>query len=816
MKRVIFTVLVILAFSTTAQAKYSGGSGTSGDPYRIANYIDLYALADDVNDYNKCFIMTADINLAPNLPGRRNLTKALIAPDTSTSDGFQGTHFTGAFDGNDCNILNLRINGKDYLGLFGYIGSGSSVHNLGIRDINITGTGSNGGGLAGIMDTASITACCSTGMVTFIRNYAGGLIGWSYNGSVNNSHSTSVITGKGDYIGGLVGYANGSSMTNCYSTGAVKGNNYVGGIEGKTYFANITNSYATGPVTGTGNYVGGLVGYSEYGNVDNCYAVGAVKGINSVGGLAGSVYSTFYRNCYSIGLVIGNGSYVGGLVGSGSSFFIYNSFWNIELSGIALSAAGLGLTTSQMHQAFYYSVNNYGNDYPHLSWENRPGVPIVNPVVSFAGEGTTQNPWGIVSKDDFLLVCAGSFFWDKHYVLNTDIDLTGVTYTRGLIGYDKSNAFTGSFDGNNHNIRNLTIVGKDCLGLFGYSRTGSYVSDLDLEDVNVTSIGRYVGSLVGYADYAEVINCHAVGKVSGNDRVGGLIGYAYCTDVKYCHATGKVLGIDELIGGLAGHVYDGSVSNSCAASQVSGNSSVGGLAGEIGYADMTTCYSTSAVNGISYVGGLAGSLWHTDARNCCTTSEVNGVSYVGGFVGYFSDSTATNCYATGAVTGDGNYVGGLVGTALNTITIKNCYSIGAVIGDGNYIGGLIGYTNYYMIISSFWDVNTSGRMTSASGVGKTTPQMQIENTFTNAGWDFNNVWAICEGTNYPRLQWQIPVTDFVCPDGVDFADFSFFAERWLDTNCASNNDCDGTDLDLSGTVDLYDLDAFVQNWLLGL
>lgn len=49
--------------------RVSGGSGTSAAPYKIADYNDFYTLADDTNDYNKCFVMTADIDLAPNLPG---------------------------------------------------------------------------------------------------------------------------------------------------------------------------------------------------------------------------------------------------------------------------------------------------------------------------------------------------------------------------------------------------------------------------------------------------------------------------------------------------------------------------------------------------------------------------------------------------------------------------------------------------------------------------------------------------------------------------------------------------------------------------
>jgi hypothetical protein len=100
--------------------------------------------------------------------------------------------------------------------------------------------------------------------------------------------------------------------------------------------------------------------------------------------------------------------------------------------------------------------------------------------------------------------------------------------------------------------------------------------------------------------------------------------------------------------------------------------------------------------------------------------------------------------------------------------------------------------------------------------------MQTLSTFTNAGWDFvgetdngtEDIWSICEGTNYPRFLWQIPAGDFVCPDGITIDDFSFFLEHWRDNNCdLSNNYCQGTDLNQSGTVDEDDLEIFFESWL---
>jgi hypothetical protein len=101
-------------------------------------------------------------------------------------------------------------------------------------------------------------------------------------------------------------------------------------------------------------------------------------------------------------------------------------------------------------------------------------------------------------------------------------------------------------------------------------------------------------------------------------------------------------------------------------------------------------------------------------------------------------------------------------------------------------------------------------------MGKTTTEMQTTSTYSDVGWDFWNTWTICEGMNYPVLLWQIPATDFLCPDGVDFIDFAFFASHWLDRCNVANYACEGTDVDGSGLVDISDLEIFCDLWLEGI
>ncbi|KPK77349.1 MAG: hypothetical protein AMJ79_03455, partial [Phycisphaerae bacterium SM23_30] len=195
---------------------------------------------------------------------------------------------------------------------------------------------------------------------------------------------------------------------------------------------------------------------------------------------------------------------------------------------------------------------------------------------------------------------------------------------------------------------------------------------------------------------------------------------------------------------------------------------------------------------------------------------------VGGLVGHNfglgQEATIMSCYATGAVKGKGyGLVGGLVGYNEWGKVIRS-YSTGKPTG-GSSIGGLCGDKvtgAYYEDTGNFWDTDTSETTISAMGIGKTTGEMKTRSTFTAADWDFVNVWTICAGTNYPRFIWQVPIGDWVCPDGVGVEDLAFFAVRWLEGECdGDNNYCEGTDINQDGKVDLFDWSIVAGNWLKG-
>jgi hypothetical protein len=135
------------------------------------------------------------------------------------------------------------------------------------------------------------------------------------------------------------------------------------------------------------------------------------------------------------------------------------------------------------------------------------------------------------------------------------------------------------------------------------------------------------------------------------------------------------------------------------------------------------------------------------------------------------------------------------------------------------IGGLIGSDNSGAYTACFWDadlnpdVNGIGDITEPNVIAKSTTEMHTESTYTDEGWDFIDIWTIC---GYPRLFYQqLTPPDYLCLEGIDFVDYSFFADHYGLTDCFLTNDCNSTDLDFSGAVDIKDVNIFTNYWMFG-
>ncbi len=277
---------------------------------------------------------------------------------------------------------------------------------------------------------------------------------------------------------------------------------------------------------------------------------------------------------------------------------------------------------------------------------------------------------------------------EVEFVLACDIDLASVSnWTPIGIYSDIAMAFSGTFDGNGHIIKNLTIDNETEYnqGLFGIIGAYATVKNVGIEGGSVKGLGA-VGGLAGNTESLTTIsNCYTMIEVSGVEGdTGGLIGSS-STSISDCYATGNVTSSGNHTGGLVGNAnYYSTISRCYATGDVtSSGEDTGGLVGLNGGATsmaINNCYATGAVNGYVNTGGLVGRSQGTSSinlSNSYATGIVNGEVLIGGLVGT-AYAGISNCYSTGDVIGR-DTVGGLVARS-SASAITNCYAIGNVTG----------------------------------------------------------------------------------------------------------------------------------------
>ena len=174
------------------------------------------------------------------------------------------------------------------------------------------------GGLAGSHFQGTVSDVSAYALTVSGRDYVGGFFGHDRDSTISESNADIEVSG-GDYAGGLTGWSQGGRFSKCFATGAVTGISAVGGLVGWLRKSDVNNSYATASASGADN-VGGLVGWSNNeGKISNTYATGAATGTIWVASLVGDNEGEV-RNSYASGVVtpVGNGRYVGGLLGENS------------------------------------------------------------------------------------------------------------------------------------------------------------------------------------------------------------------------------------------------------------------------------------------------------------------------------------------------------------------------------------------------------------------------------------------------------------------------------------------------------------------
>ena len=161
-------------------------------------------------------------------------------------------------------------------------------------------------------------------------------------------------------------------------------------------------------------------------------------------------------------------------------------------------------------------------------------------------------------------------------------------------------------------------------------------------------------------------------------------------------------------------------------SYIKGGNASGTVVGAVRSGTIENCHNINSTVELydesSGVGGVVGQVKGV-IKNCTNIGgrvvgkkSANGRTQAGGIVGLLvtGGSQAINCYNAGDVTGEGNFVGGVVGAEDTFSTIQDCYNMGNVTGKGNFVGGVVGGAN---TSSTIQDCYNTGNVTGDETVG---------------------------------------------------------------------------------------------------
>ncbi|WHY94817.1 InlB B-repeat-containing protein [Neobacillus cucumis] len=323
------------------------------------------------------------------------------------------------------------------------------------------------------------------------------------------------------------------------------------------------------------------------------------------------------------------------------------------------------------------------------------------------------------------------------YIIMNDIDLTeataenGAFYNEGAgwipIGTDTS-PFTGTFDGNGHEIIGLNQSIKSdkviYAGLFGYVKNGKI---LNLGMVN---------------SKIEAENT-SLDSATSQTYAGGIVGYGYNVTITGSYNSGNVAShslFDGYAGGVAGYVS--SVYNA--------------------FSTISNSYNSGTIQGKSYTGGIAGQTYRTQISNVYNTADLNPTEskYTGGIAGYLSSSSTVS-----DANNKGNIQyqyrgGGIAGYASSSSSIKNSSNEGDLIGTASSSigGGIIG-DGYTVTIGQTYnngDITSTAQSSYGGGIaGSLGSNSSISESYNNGEINVQSYAGGIAGTMYSSVISQV-------------------------------------------------------------
>ena len=595
-------------------------------------------------------------------------------------------------------------------------------------------TGTSGSTFTDLINTGTVTGKKQEHIGE--GNNVGGLIGYLYNGTLGGtSYNLGSVTGEGHNVGGLVGHAYASKFgdgTNLiYNRLDVTGAYNVGGIVGNMVGTTVQNAENSGNVSATG-YINETYSYHtahDFSGTGNP-AVNGIKtelvNIANVGGIAGSASS---ESSISGALNTGN---VNSGTGTENDYTYYTAG---NVGGIAGSAVDTDITNATNRENEIRGAHNVGGITGYFSGtgEIKTGTNDGGDILATGArhDGNFVKEWvrgGTTGGEEAIIGNMGGIvgYMDGDNVYITSSANRGTVHSQDILGSSvplvsqaaNAGGIVGKIDrSHTKSLEDLTAENSDVKaavsnsyntgdvrgymavgGVAGMMYNGEIDGSYNLGTVNTTrnkesfgqgdyfsvNMGGIVGDTTEGTDASallyDVYNKGQIGDETFNyyaRHVGGIVGRLSGT-VEKAYNTGAIYNGYNVVGGIAGWMYKGSITNAFNTGNITvvnnENGKDGIQAGGIVGGATTGSVKISNVYNLGTIRGFQESGWGSGLA-------VGGI--VGAFIGDGRQSIS-NAYTTGNLYISTN------GTSTN-------HGLGSMYGtNGEYTQGITTSKTYYI------------------------------------------------------------------------------------------------------------------------
>lgn len=635
------------------------------------------------------------------------------------------------------NVMNSAsvTGGADVGGIIGY--SGDEIDQVEDSDKPITPVSADAH-FSNMVNTGTVVSSGTSDGNGGTISDAGGLIGNLYQGTLDGtSYNLGSVTGEGHNVGGLVGHAYASKLgdgTNLiYNRLDVTGAYNVGGIVGHTEGTTVQNAENSGTIAATGYDSNGKYSYhtAHYTGSD---VVNGVKtenvNIANAGGIAGSASNVDGQES-KIENAVNTGD-VSSAVKSENGYDYYEAG---NVGGIVGSAVDTDITNATNRENSILGAHNVGGVAGYFSGtgEIKTGTNDGGDILATGArhDGNFVKEWvrgGTTGGEEAIIGNMGGIvgYMDGDNVYITSSANRGTVHSQDILGSSvplvsqaaNAGGIVGKIDrSHTKSLEDLTAENSDVKaavsnsyntgdvrgymavgGVAGMMYNGEIDGSYNLGTVNTTrnkesfgqgdyfsvNMGGIVGDTTEGTDASallyDVYNKGQIGDETFNyyaRHVGGIVGRLSGT-VEKAYNTGAIYNGYNVVGGIAGWMYKGSITNAFNTGNITvvnnENGKAGIQAGGIVGGATTGAVTISNVYNLGTIRGFQ--------EHGANGYAVGGI--VGAFIGNGTQQSISNAYTTGNlylnVSGDSSKVGlgSIYGTNRNYsqhITTTNTYYI---------------------------------------------------------------------------------------------------------------------------------------------